>query len=499
MNHYKRALVSTKRMFFKSILLFTIILILSSVMSGSLQVMRAISNSENTIFNRVRPFATIEVNWEAYHENWSINESKENRGMLSVDQVRMLGELPYVSSFDFNLLGTVQSRELRLAWDENNFFDVTTISSRLNGFERLTLFGIENIPLFHELEGIISIVSGRRFTDQEILIGENVAIISSEFAVKNNIEVGSVMVLDHHIWNGQARDENLVATLDLEVEIVGLFEVSELRGTGNIAEDEMFLYRQKNFIYVPNLIVKRLEYFTHSVELDFEINRFSVQSANPVLAVEPIFILNSHIDMESFRNVVHKSLYDFLELRTSLDSFSLFLTALSDLTIITHYFLIFAIVVSIVVFSLTILIFLYDRKKEIAIYLALGASKLTIFIQISLETIMISLIAMTLSFFIGNFFANQLSATMLKDNIINLQNEVAVNQSPWGETINRDTTWLLSPPEMEIDEMLDAFDVSLSTITIITYIGVSVIIIGFVITISHFYIYKMKPKKILQS
>ena len=120
MNPFKRVFISITRNLWKSSLLFLIVLILGSVVSGAISTNRAVENMAANLTERMLPVAMVRVDWGAFRE-LSDNPSATGYNM-PVDLFREIGALPYVQSYDiwtqFLLYGRFEMCEPELE-DEN--------------------------------------------------------------------------------------------------------------------------------------------------------------------------------------------------------------------------------------------------------------------------------------------------------------------------------------------------------------------------------------------
>jgi len=99
MNYMKRAFVSVTRNVGKTCLLFLIVLILGSVISGAISTNQATENMENHLVSGMLPIAMINIDWDSF---WEYNDDHNARASnLSTELIREIGALPYVESYDF--------------------------------------------------------------------------------------------------------------------------------------------------------------------------------------------------------------------------------------------------------------------------------------------------------------------------------------------------------------------------------------------------------------
>jgi len=176
------------------------------------------------------------------------------------------------------------------------------------------------------------------------------------------------------------------------------------------------------------------------------------------------------------------------------DNFRHLTAAMDNMAWIANLVFIGSSVASIVVLSLVIILFLSDRRKELGIYLALGEKRKSIIIQILLEVGIITVVAMLMALFLSQTLSREISSTMLREHIMNIQQEEV--SSHFLDNIPIDLV-LFNRGEMSIEEMMKMYEVhlNLSTATLLFTVKLSVVGVSTIIPI--LYIVKLNPKKIL--
>jgi len=131
------------------------------------------------------------------------------------------------------------------------------------------------------------------------------------------------------------------------------------------------------------------------------------------------------------------------------------------------------------------------------VYLALGERKGRIVSQILMEVVVTSFIGITLAVFAGHFISDAISGNMLRNALI----EDAANQNDdWGWGVMREWTVFDEigiPTTMSIDEMVDAFEVTLGfeTIGLFYAIGLGAVVLSTLVPVM--YVVTLNPKKVL--
>jgi putative ABC transport system permease protein len=214
--------------------------------------------------------------------------------------------------------------------------------------------------------------------------------------------------------------------------------------------------------------------------------------------ITPLFVLKEPKDLEIFKIEMSQYLpenYKFTDNSSSYESISAPMENMSWIASIVLYVSLGA---TLVILSLLITLFLRDRKHEIGIYLSLGEKKKNVIMQIVMEVLCVSFIAITLSVFSGNLIAGLMSEQMLENQIIAEKN--ANNQSGISNLIMR------APSRLDMlgytsnytaEELMDAYSVKLGFRIIILFylVGLGSILLSTLVPI--IYVIRLNPKKIM--
>jgi len=528
MNVVKRAIISMKKNLGKAIVLFILLFILGNLISGAISIRQAIIQTEANLQARLPAVATIEEDndaWMAYHAE---HEYTPPFFPPSSDTINQIGNLPYVRHFNFSLPHTVYARELVWYWNPQpspdspwQAEDMRPLNLSYDLDANVEMFWARgtNSPHMTELaEDIISLVEGRVFTQEELDTGMPVALVSTQFATVNNLMIGSTITIENNVYDWWGfdiemgpfptetifQDRFLFASEAYEIEIIGLFEVllefdlDGEQGWFEASEEGLF----NNRIYLPNALINTMRTF------DFE--KFAIlreqhlgdrDTLDELLADEFVgnqnlqltFVLYNPRDLETFSQTANEILPDFWRILFLSRNFNDIATSMDTVLAMADAVLYVSIGATIAILSLLIMLFLRDRRHEIGIYLALGEAKGKILSQIILEVLPLSLLAMSLSIFTGHLIAQDMSLTFIENDLIAQAN--AVDPYNWSH-IPTTLDWF-DEGVMSIEEMLDAYDVSLDANTIMIFYatGSSVILLATIIPIA--YTMKLDPKKIL--
>ena len=520
MNFLKRGTISILRNPGKSILLLLLVFILGTGISGAISVQRAIHNTEENLRRQMRPIVVADMNYELASSemmDWTEEEQDEfwlNREGLTADMVRAIGALPQVANFDYILRTTLRS------------MDLSSFDSGGSMPDMFDLMGTSHEEAVQINQGILELAAGRNFSSSELILNSEsrtVVIISEELAQKNNFTLGSVFTLEIFVhrqddlwYETQApggmrwgawmyEDENLYTTLSFEFEVIGIFSLTEERVEEAITNEEHNIYhrqqRRLNQIFVPNWFIERinLEFSDASVSAleaaDIGTAEWREEVVIRQWSVDAVFVLYDPFYIDDFRTASADLLPKFYEIESLSSTFDEIAASMSTLRQIADGVLYASVGATLLVLGLLVTLFLKDRRHELGIYLALGEKKGKIIFQILLEVVVISVMGMSLALFTGYIVSNHMSRNMLIDQLTAEENhipgEISISIRGTFDLIGIPTT------NLSIDEMIEAFDVSLgvNTIGLFYVIGLGTIVLSTVVPM--LYVVKLNPKKVL--
>ena len=517
MKQFKRARISIVRQPSKSLILFAIILILGIFSASAISIAQAIQNTEINLLRRIPPVATVAVDMDAINEYEGLHGEWVQLEAVTRDILEAIGSLSYVRAFDFADYAWLVSSELELPMDmalysDVNWFDdyaimqLLTMNSRRTEtdiFEEFVVKGVHNPAVIDLEEGIIELLAGRVFTQPEMDNDSLVVMVSQAFADANQLSVGSTIILESHIYETFTPmgvfhghfDRNepnapLLEAHEFELEVVGIFTPTVLM-EDDITNVDLYNHVELNArLYVPIGVVES----SHQRLVDY-IEHFrpeSVTSQTPLGYWDVIFALYDSLDIANFYEAASALLPDFWRIDDLRREFTAMSNSLVGLQGISTGIMIGVSIASIVVLGLLILLFLHDRKEEVGVYLALGDARKNIVIQMLLETVIISMIALSISLFIGNMIANTMTYSMLRQDLV-YNPLVFPNQDMMIQCFNR----MGFSIQMTAEEMLAAYDVTLDGMTILVFSGVAIAMIVLSTILPIIYLTRLKPKDIL--
>ena len=97
MDWLKRGIISVRRRWSKSLILFIIIFVLGNMISGAISIVQAVGNTEKNIRNQMTPIATIISDEEKVEELYQKYGENYDFSPVSLDVIKQIGELRHKS------------------------------------------------------------------------------------------------------------------------------------------------------------------------------------------------------------------------------------------------------------------------------------------------------------------------------------------------------------------------------------------------------------------
>jgi len=516
MNTIQRAFIGIKRKPTKSMILLLLIFIFSNLIIGAFSIRQAVRRTEENLLSGIPAVATIGINDEEMFNYRRLTGNPASMENVTIEVISEIGNLPYVAFFDATVEEQIFSRYLsrteRLSFDpvlmDTSFLFMMEqmIVSEAGGImrrdeiEAFRVRGVSTPNFVHQEAGVISVSEGESFTDEQIKNSEPVVLVSRQLAIDNNLQIGSVLPLESNFYYGWGPfvDENIMKSRNLELTVIGIFDLNldffdyeglepEVAGIEEI--------RMINLLYVPFGIAESAArlVFESWREIDEWIDDAAI--FEDYQNIRPLFYLHDSRMLPDFALAAQEHLPEFWEIQNLSQTFGNLTNAMKNLLWIFDWVFYIAVLSMCVVTALLVTLFLRDRKEEIGIYLALGASRIKIINQILLEVVSVAMVALFLASISGNFLSNQLSRQLLETELIQQREEMLRLEGWYYGIVPFDLTVFHS--EMTTEEMLIAFDTSMSPIQFLTFYGIALGVVLVSTLLPIIYTIRLNPKKIL--
>lgn len=370
MNLWKRAYLHTARKKGKTILIFFILLTMSTLILICLAIQSATNTAALNIRESLMGSFTINAKQiDAQLKDSVVNEILDTDGLTSNHDLRSYYQAEYRSTDGQPLDITAEgAMEIPAGYEHagkvvsNTHSDVDTYFTEA-GFE---------------------LVDGRHITTGD----RNVILIHRDFAARNNLSVGDHLIL---------ATVGEVAESQVDVEIIGIFTNTVPQDAYGMAPS-YDLY--ENVSFSDNATYSQL-FFTDGSE-HYQYGDFYVNDPATLDTVIADVKGISGMDWDSC--VFSKHDADYQNAKTALESLQRLVT-----TIITVL-----IAVSIALLALILYLWLRSRVHETGVLLAMGLSKGNILMQHLTEILMIAAFAFALSFGTSTFMAQSVGNSLLQ-------------------------------------------------------------------------------------
>jgi len=472
MNYVNRSILSIKKRKNRSIILFLAVLLICNVMAGSISVKKALLKTKESFSNIMPIEVTIDEDYTA---------SDESINTLTEEIVNKIGLSSYVKKYTYTYLYTLGSRILVSGSDDVIVGDMVTDTLEDNEYKPFNAFSIYGVAesKFSEIaNNEFKITTGNTFSNETIDKGDNVVLVSKEFAGKNSLTVGDKIKLGQEISN-DFEDKNY-GTIEEEYTIIGIFEVETKYGrdtSGNVIElDNEYV----DNIYMPNNALKNIH-----EKIEAEKEKYGIDNFYGGFQLLATYELTSIDDLEDFKNENINLLPKNFEFNDNSEKYNNSIAPMENMEDLSKLIVYASILASIIITCLISILFCKERKQEMGIYLALGEKKKNIALQILIETLIVSFVAITISMFTGNILAKNISNKMLQNQITAKNTELEENN------------YYTEIETIDIDEVTSNYNVSLdlNTVFIIYAVSLGSIIVSTILPI--YYTLKLNPRKIL--
>jgi len=391
-------------------------------------------------------------------------------GIPLVGNVALLLDSPFVESFDMVSTYEVTSVDLT-PYDTR-----TTAPTAVTGGSKIllgtgTTDGDLSFETFSRVEPTdfgaetATLIEGRFATEAEINEGAYVAIIETNLAQINGLNIGDIMTLTPTAVG------HTETTIDYT--IIGIYESTELIDDKTLSSLVTSLLPQ-NRIYTPFNTLVSMGYTADEVN-NFVLDKAIITLDDPInieaylASIEGLIPLTYGII--SANDTVYESLAGPIETLGSLSAILVWIVVIAGASILS---LITALTIS-------------QRKNEIGILLAIGESKFKLIGQFVVETVVIALIAFTLSTFTGMEIGKVISSATLDSFLISEEPTVATTGSGKNNTTTVDPS-TLAPVELEF-----GFD----PLVMIEFFSAGILISVISVLIPALYVTRFNPKQIL--
>lgn len=378
---FKNAFAYVTRKKLKSLIILLVILAMSTLSMMSLSIKAATDKASKETFKNISNSFSMEINRNANQgtargagnikgkDIKKISESKDIE--YTIKRINSVADL-----VDHDIIETQETLSNRSA-ERAEKFERTVMLTGVNDTSKETKF----------ISGAYKLVEGSHLNSKD----KNKVLMHKDLAKKNNLKVGDKITLRGNIYDPDNEEKS---DDEVEVEIKGLFDGHNRSGVTYAQE----LY--ENTLMTDIDTAAKVYGYTEDTANYQDATFFVKGSKNLDKVMKDVKKLN--INWRNYNLVKSSSNYPALQ------------KSISGIYSIANKLFAGSLIFAGAVVSLLLLLWMNARKKEIAIMLSLGISKVKIFTQFLFELLFVSLPAFIGAYFIANYTSKGLANNILK-------------------------------------------------------------------------------------
>ncbi|MBO3371581.1 ABC transporter permease [Clostridium perfringens] len=377
----KNAFAYVTRKSLKSVIILLVILAMSALSLISLSIKDATNRASEETFGNITSSFSMEINRQVNPgtprgggnvKGEDIKKISENKNIYSyVKRINSVADL-----IDYDIVETKETLANQSPERSKNF-KRTVMLTGVNESSKENKF----------VSGAYKLIEGKHLENQD----KNKVLMHKDLAKKNNLKVGDKIKVKSNLFDA---DNEKGAKETVEVEIKGLFD-----GHNNgVVSAPQELY--ENTLITDINTAAKVYGNTEDTAVYQDATFFVKGDKNLEKVIKDIGKLD--INWREYNLIKSSSNYPALQ------------QSISGIYSIANKLFAGSLIFAGVVVSLLLFLWINARKKEIAVLLSLGTSKLTIFGQFLIELIFISIPA-----FIGSYFLASYTGDKLGNNILN--------------------------------------------------------------------------------
>lgn len=486
MNLFYRAFLYVTRKTIKSLTLFLILLVISTLVLSGVAIKDAAGTAALNVRQALGGIFTLQQNtsdpgkWvstpvgnagsQSYYSGEPLTEELAERIMAGIT-----GISGYNATYtNYTVPLNAEGKILELLESEDNGNGLGALMAGSGDFNSTvsTIAATNTAYDSYFAGGYIELVEGRHFTT----VDKNSAIVSSELAQLNNLNVGDKITLRMSEYKASMMGIDASKT-KVEVTIVGLFRATA-KSTTSLSNWSM-----DNSIFTTLEVVKTAR--PDMGDESFERIQFYVNDPGEI----------DHI----VRDVKKLPDFDPTDFIVSVDSSNVdaVMEPLANMNRLISILILLVLVVGAAIVCLVLSIRIKERIHESGVQLALGISKKNIVAQYLTEVCMIAVLAFSLSTITSGFVAKTVGNQLL-DYTISESAQSPITKTPG---TNMDGEIFLGSsdfaPEFEGSNPLTKIEVEVEPVMVAGMFGVGFLMICAAVMIATAPVLRMKPREIL--
>ena len=458
MSTLKRAFLYTMRKKTKTLILFLVLVTISTFILTGLSIYKAADDSALSLRQSVGGSIRLELD-ENNRKNWQYQQAA---GGMLVDYVGAPitdEDIQKIMSIDgikaYNGLGDGSVFAKDFSFISGFSFGAGSDYSRLPSVTDSEYFNFFTRKAFQ-------LVEGRHIKEGD----DHVVLISTAIAEKNALKLGDTITVQCCYDSGNYPDVSLT--------IIGIYAYEADNGFNTTSTDK------RNRLIIDHKAMQEImqrDMIQYDNGVDFYVDdpREMERIASQIKALD--------LDWDSFTLTMDNSAYEAVASP---------LTAMQNLIV---WLIVGCVAVSVGILVLILSMWIKQRRHETGILLSVGISKSRILLQYTVEVLMIAIVAFGLSFFTSNLISQGVSDLIFHQ--VSESQPLPEIELPDDGTEYLDITGQYIPYDTSNVETLESVQVTVSPDYLLYIYIFGTLLIAFSVSAAFISVIQMKPKKIL--
>ena len=458
MNTLKRAFLYTMRKKTKTLILFLVLVTISTFILTGLSIYKAADGSALSLRQSVSGSIRLELD-ENNRKNW---QYQQVAGGMLVDYVGVPitdEDIHKIMSIDgikvYNGLGDGSVFAKDFSFISGFSFGAGSDYSRLPSVTDSEYFNFFTRKAFQ-------LVEGRHIKEGD----DHVVLISTAIAEKNALKLGDTITVQCCYDSGIYPDVTLT--------IIGIYAYeadNEFNTTSTDKRNRLIIDHKA----MQEIMQRDVIQYDNGVDFYVDDPREMERIASQIKALD--------LDWDSFTLTMDNSAYEAVASP---------LTAMQNLIV---WLIVGCVAVSVGILVLILSMWIKQRRYETGILLSVGISKSRIILQYTIEVLMIAVVAFGLSFFTSNFISQGASDLIFHQ--VSESQPMPEIELPDDGTEYLDITGQYIPYDTSNVESLESVQVNVSPDHLLYIYIFGILLIAFSVSAASISVIQMKPKKIL--
>ena len=458
MNTLKRAFLYTMRKKTKTLILFLVLVTISTFILTGLSIYKAADDSALSLRQSVGGSIRLELD-ENNRKNWQYQQAA---GGMLVDYVGAPitdEDIQKIMSIDgikaYNGLGDGSVFAKDFSFISGFSFGAGSDYSRLPSVTDSEYFNFFTRKAFQ-------LVEGRHIKEGD----DHVVLISTAIAEKNALKLGDTITVQCCYDSGNYPDVSLT--------IIGIYAYeadNEFNTTSTDKRNRLIIDHKA----MQEIMQRDVIQYDNGVDFYVDDPREMEKIASQIKALD--------LDWDSFTLTMDNSAYEAVASP---------LTAMQNLIV---WLIVGCVAVSVGILVLILSMWIKQRRHETGILLSVGISKSRIILQYTVEVLMIAIVAFGLSFFTSAFISQGVSDLIFHQ--VSESQPLPEIELPDDGTEYLDITGQYIPYDTSNVETLESVQVNVSPDYLLYIYIYGTLLIAFSVSAASISVIQMKPKKIL--